>query len=100
MINKNLRIVFFGTPEFVVQVAKNLAKEFDLIGVVTAPDKPVGRKQEMRPSAVKQWLLGCHAELVSASSNQSHSINPGRSRNKPLFKRASLAFGGFGMTSL
>lgn len=53
-----LRVVFFGTPEFVVPVLNTLKDNFNLAGVVTAPDKPVGRKQTLTPSPVKLSLQG------------------------------------------
>lgn len=52
---KNLKVVFFGTPHFVIPVLENLLKEYSLIGVVTAPDKKVGREQTLTSSPVKLW---------------------------------------------
>lgn len=49
-----LRLLFFGTPDFSVPSLQKLhADAWDIIGVVTQPDKPVGRKQIMTPSPVK-----------------------------------------------
>lgn len=48
-----MKIVFFGTPEFAVQTLEALAKEMDVICVVTQPDKKVGRKQILTPPPVK-----------------------------------------------
>lgn len=52
-----MRIVFMGTPEFAVESLKALVQNgYNVVGVVTAPDKPVGRHQtELRPSAVKVY---------------------------------------------
>lgn len=55
MKNSDLKIIFFGTPQFVVPVLSILQKNFNLLGVVTAPDKKVGRKQVLTPSPVKQF---------------------------------------------
>lgn len=52
MKNKEIKIVFFGTPEFVVPVLQSLIKNFDVIGVVTTPDQKVDRKQLLTPSPV------------------------------------------------
>lgn len=52
-----MKIVFFGTPDFVIPVAKSLAEQFDLVGVVTSPDAPVGRKKVISPSPVKAWFM-------------------------------------------
>lgn len=52
-MEKKLQIVFFGTPKEVVPVLENLVKHFHVSAVVTAPDKPVGRKQIMTPPPTK-----------------------------------------------
>ena len=54
---KDLKVVFMGTPQFSVQVLENLIKETNVIGVVTQPDKKVGRKQEIKFSPVKSTAL-------------------------------------------
>ena len=49
-----MRIVFMGTPDFAVGTLEALAASGHQVeGVFTQPDKPVGRKQELRPTAVK-----------------------------------------------
>lgn len=55
--NLKLKIVFFGTPDFVLPVAKSLADSLDLVGVLTTPDAPVGRKKTPTPSPVKRWYM-------------------------------------------
>ncbi|MBA4321647.1 MAG: methionyl-tRNA formyltransferase [Odoribacter sp.] len=53
---KNLRIVFMGTPEFAVATLGSLIMNgFNIVGVVTAPDKPSGRGRQMTKSAVKEF---------------------------------------------
>ena len=53
---KNLRIVFMGTPEFAVAtLGLLLMNGFNVIGVVTAPDKPSGRGRKINKSAVKEF---------------------------------------------
>lgn len=47
------RIVFMGTPEFAVPVLQALIETQTVVGVVTQPDKPAGRGQQLRPSPVK-----------------------------------------------
>ena len=49
------RIVFMGTPDFSVPTLAMLADSFQVIGVLTQPDKPAGRGQRLTASAVKQW---------------------------------------------
>lgn len=57
MTKQDLRIVFMGTPEFAVESLKSLVEGgYNVVAVVTQPDKPVGRHQDtLQPSAVKQY---------------------------------------------
>ena len=59
MEKKDLRIVFMGTPEFAVATLKALVdNDYNVVAVVTQPDKPVGRHQnELQPSEVKKFAL-------------------------------------------
>lgn len=53
-----MKIVFLGTPEFAVQSLNLLLKNgYEIVGVVTAPDKPAGRGQQLQSSAVKQFAV-------------------------------------------
>jgi len=55
---KDLRIVFMGTPEFAVaSLAALVDNGFNIISVITAPDKPKGRGQQVTTSAVKTYAL-------------------------------------------
>jgi len=55
---KKLRIVFMGTPEFAVGILDAILKNnFEVVGVITAADKPAGRGQQLKFSAVKQYAL-------------------------------------------
>ncbi|WP_321493067.1 methionyl-tRNA formyltransferase [uncultured Desulfobacter sp.] len=62
---KNTRIVFMGTPEFSVPALQALAKEpgFDILLVVTQPDRPKGRGKKLSPSAVKEAATGLGIEV-------------------------------------
>jgi methionyl-tRNA formyltransferase len=56
MKKEDLRIIFMGTPEFAVASLNALVQEgFNIVGVVTAPDKPAGRGMQMQQSAVKRY---------------------------------------------
>lgn len=59
MKKEDLRIVFMGTPEFAVETLKALVEnQYNVVAVVTQPDKPVGRHGSvLQPSAVKQYAL-------------------------------------------
>lgn len=57
---KELRIVFMGTPEFAVGSLKALVENgYNVVGVVTAPDRPSGRGQKLHQSDVKQYASSC-----------------------------------------
>ena len=54
----NERIVFMGTPEFAANILEGLIKSnFNIVAVVTQPDKEIGRKRVLTPSAVKQMAI-------------------------------------------
>ncbi|WP_223170121.1 methionyl-tRNA formyltransferase [Maribacter aquimaris] len=53
---EDLRIVFMGTPEFAVTILDALVQnEFNIVGVLTAPDKQAGRGRKIHKSAVKEY---------------------------------------------
>ncbi|WP_395057591.1 methionyl-tRNA formyltransferase [Flavobacterium sp.] len=56
---KALRIVFMGTPEFAVGILDAIVKQnqHEIVGVITAADKPAGRGQKIKYSAVKEYAL-------------------------------------------
>jgi len=54
----SLKIVFMGTPEFAVNSLDILVKGgYEVVGVITAPDKPSGRGRSMKQSAIKDYAL-------------------------------------------
>ncbi|MDO9085984.1 MAG: methionyl-tRNA formyltransferase [Anaerolineaceae bacterium] len=52
MIDK--KIVFMGSPEFAIPSFERLVETFNVVGVVTQPDRPAGRGKEIKPPPVKQ----------------------------------------------
>ncbi|MGN7822485.1 methionyl-tRNA formyltransferase [Chitinophaga sp. 22536] len=57
-MDKQLRIVFMGTPDFAVASLDILVENgFNIVGVITAPDKPAGRGLQMQESAVKKYAV-------------------------------------------
>ncbi|WP_373018684.1 methionyl-tRNA formyltransferase, partial [Muriicola sp.] len=55
---RDLRIVFMGTPDFAVATLDALVQnKYNVVGVITAPDRPAGRGQSLRQSAVKRYAL-------------------------------------------
>ena len=60
-----MRILFMGTPEFALDSLDSLYKSnYDLCGVVTIPDKKVGRGQKLRESAVKTYCISKGIKLL------------------------------------
>ncbi len=54
----DLRIIFMGTPEFAVASLDALVKAgYNIVAVITAPDKPAGRGMELQQSAVKKYAV-------------------------------------------
>lgn len=51
------KIVFMGTPEFSVPILEALIREYDVVGVVTQPDRPAGRGGKIRFSPIKEVAL-------------------------------------------
>ena len=65
MKKEELRIVFMGTPEFAVESLKALVENnFNVVGVITMPDKPAGRGHKMQFSAVKEYALSQNLPLL------------------------------------
>lgn len=54
---KSLDIVFMGTPEFCVPILESLIENYNVVGVVTQPDKEVGRHKELKPSPIKECAI-------------------------------------------
>jgi len=62
---KELRIVFMGTPDFAVASLKALVEaNYNIVGVITAPDKPAGRGRKLNESAVKKYALSHGLEIL------------------------------------
>ncbi len=58
MQKHRLRIVYMGTPDFAVLPLKKIVEAgFEVVGVVTNPDKPAGRGQKVQESAVKKYAI-------------------------------------------
>ncbi|MDR0229638.1 MAG: methionyl-tRNA formyltransferase, partial [Flavobacteriaceae bacterium] len=55
---KDLRIVFMGTPDFAVGILDAIYNNnYNIVAVITAPDRPAGRGQKIKYSAVKEYAL-------------------------------------------
>jgi len=54
---EKIKVVFMGTPEFSVPVLEGLIENYQVVGVVSQPDRKVGRKQEIKFSPVKEVAI-------------------------------------------
>lgn len=64
-----LRIVFMGTPDFAVGILDTINKNnYEIVGVITAPDKPAGRGQKVSTSAVKEYALANNLQLLQPTN--------------------------------
>jgi methionyl-tRNA formyltransferase len=75
-----VRVVFWGTPEFAAPSLRALVGEsFEVVGVVTQPDKPQGRSRRIIPSPVKQIAIDEEIPL----------FQPKNARDPELFEKLS-----------
>ena len=72
---RDLRIVFMGTPEFAVTSLKKLVESgFNIVGVVTAPDKRSGRGRKLKESAIKKYALENKLKLLQPKNLKSEDF--------------------------
>ena len=66
---EKLRIIFMGTPEFAVGILDTIIKNnYEVVGVITAADKPAGRGQKIKYSAVKEYALENNLRLLQPTN--------------------------------
>ncbi len=62
---RDLRIVFMGTPDFAVTILQHLIEnDYNVVGVITAVDKPAGRGRKLNQSAVKKYALSQNLSIL------------------------------------
>ncbi|MFM2213261.1 MAG: Methionyl-tRNA formyltransferase [Bacteroidota bacterium] len=72
---EKLRIVFMGTPEFAAGILDTIIKNnFEIVGVITAADKPAGRGQKIKYSAVKEYALEHNLRLLQPTNLKEESF--------------------------
>ena len=80
---RDLRIVFMGTPDFAVAILDKIVKEqYNVVGVITVPDKPAGRGRKLNESAVKKYAKSQNLNLLQPTNlkdqdflKELHSLN-------------------------
>ena len=72
---EKLRIVFMGTPDFAVGILDTILKNnYEIAGVITAADKPAGRGQKIKYSAVKEYALANNLNLLQPTNLKDESF--------------------------
>ena len=75
MKKKDLKIVFFGTPEFAVESLDALIKnDFNIVGVVTMPDKLAGRGHKLYQSDVKRYAVEHNLNILQPEKLKSEEF--------------------------
>lgn len=87
MKKKNFRIVFMGTPDFAVRILDELVQNHcNIVGVITAPDKPAGRGQQLSESAVKKYAVSKSLNILQPTNLKDETfIEELKSLNAELF---------------
>lgn len=66
---EKLRIVFMGTPDFAAGILDTIYQNnYEIVGVITAPDKPAGRGQKVSTSAVKEYAVSKNLRLLQPTN--------------------------------
>lgn len=72
---RDLRIVFMGTPDFAVAGLSILVESgYNIVGVITAPDKPAGRGRKLQESAVKRYAKSQGLKVLQPKNLKSESF--------------------------
>ena len=72
---EKLRIVFMGTPDFAVGILDTIYQNnYEIVGVITAADKPAGRGQKVSMSAVKEYALEKNLRLLQPTNLKSEEF--------------------------
>jgi methionyl-tRNA formyltransferase len=86
-MNKSLKIVFMGTPEFAVPMLDTLYhSSHQIVGVITAPDKPAGRGMQLSESDVKKYAVAQGLHLLQPEKLKNETfLDELRALNADLF---------------
>lgn len=69
---KDLRIIFMGTPDFAVGILDALiTNSYNIVGVITAPDRPAGRGRKLNESAVKKYAIEKQLKVLQPTNLKS-----------------------------
>lgn len=87
MNKEDLKIVYMGTPDFAVEPLRRLVEDnYNVVGVVTMPDKPAGRGHKLQFSPVKQYAVDNNLHVMQPEKLKAEEfVNELRSLNADLF---------------
>lgn len=72
---RDLRIVFMGTPDFAATILQHLVEnDYNVVGVITAADKPAGRGRKLNQSAVKKYALSQNLPILQPKNLKSEEF--------------------------
>ncbi len=76
-----MKVVFMGTPDFAVPILEGLIENYEVVGVVSQPDKRVGRHQEIVPTPIKKKaqennILVLQPEKIKKDYEKIIELNP------------------------
>lgn len=72
---RDLRIVFMGTPDFAATILQHLVEnDYNVVGVITAADKPAGRGRKLNQSAVKKYALSQNLPILQPTNLKSEEF--------------------------
>lgn len=68
-MSEKLKIIFMGTPDFAAGVLKDMvAADKNIVGVITAPDRPAGRGRKLTSSAVKEYAVSQNLKVLQPTN--------------------------------
>ena len=74
-MKRELKIVFMGTPDFAVATLEALVEnQYNIVGVITAPDKPAGRGRKLNESAVKKYAKEKDLKILQPTNLKSETF--------------------------
>ncbi|RKR12838.1 methionyl-tRNA formyltransferase [Maribacter vaceletii] len=72
---KDIRILFMGTPDFAVATLSAIVtSKYNVVGVITAPDRPAGRGRKLNTSAVKKYALEQNIPILQPTNLKDSSF--------------------------
>jgi methionyl-tRNA formyltransferase len=64
IVRMSFQIVFMGSPDFALPALQNLAKNYQVVGVVTQPDRPAGRGRILTPPPIKELAISLNIPVI------------------------------------